>query len=60
MLVLMHGYANIPLQSCAVTVCFVQVRTNHERLIRLSEDAKERDYPLQLSSTSNWLCSGDL
>ena len=34
---------------------FPQVRSNHDRLVRLSsDDCAEKDYPLQLETTSQW------
>ncbi len=37
----------------------VQVRSNHDRLIRLSrEDESQRDNPLKLKTTAAWVTSG--
>ena len=38
---------------------YVWVRSNHERLVQFSSDNKEeKDFPLQLKTTSNWLEGG--
>lgn len=37
---------------CTLIRSQIQVRSNHERLVILSENAIEKDYPLQLKSTS--------
>ena len=39
---------------------YVWVRTNHERLVRLSGDGdRDRDNPLKLRSTQRWLKDGE-
>ena len=41
----------------SVCVCVWQVRTNHERLVRLASE-EEKDYPLMLQTTSQWTEKG--
>lgn len=37
-----------------VSVC-AQVRSNHDRIVRLSsDDCPEKDYPLALKTTTHW------
>ena len=39
---------------------YVWVRSNHERLIRFSSsEQSEKDFPLNLKTTSNWVDEGD-